>query len=50
MLDYGEIPNVSKNCRCCTVGSRSLKSRVGRKNQISEIEFGTMWKSDVLGP
>ena len=26
VLDCGEISNVSKNCRCCVVGSRSLKS------------------------
>ena len=26
MLGYGEFPNGSKNCGCCVVGSRSLKS------------------------
>ena len=26
MFYYGEFPNVSKNCECCVVGSRSLKS------------------------
>ena len=25
VLDYGSLPNVSKNCRCCVVGSQSLK-------------------------
>ena len=29
VLDYGEFPNVSKNCICCVVGSQSLKSSHG---------------------
>ena len=29
VLDYGEFPNVSKNCICCIVGSRGLKSSHG---------------------
>ena len=27
-----------------------VQNRVGRKNQILKIEFGTMWKSSALGP
>ena len=29
VLDYGEFPNVSKNCRWCVVESRTLKSSHG---------------------
>ena len=29
VLDYGEFPNVSKNCICCVVGPRSSKSSHG---------------------
>ena len=29
VLEYGEIPNVSNNCRCCFVESQSLKSSRG---------------------
>ena len=29
VLDYGDFRNVSKNCRCCVVGFRSLKSSHG---------------------
>ena len=41
MLDYGEFPNVSKNGRCCVVGSRSLKSSHGdsRVKYFQEFEM-----------
>ena len=35
MLDYGEFPNVSKNCIRCVVGSRSLKSSHG----VSHVKY-----------
>ena len=41
MLDYGEFPDVSKNCRCCVVGSQSLKSSHGnsRVKYFKEFEM-----------
>ena len=29
VFDYGDFPNVSKNCICCVVGSRSLRNSHG---------------------
>ena len=39
VLDYGEFPNVSKNCRCCVVGFRSLKSSHGNSHVKYFKEF-----------
>ena len=41
MLDYGEFPNVSKNCICCVEGSWSLKSSHGdsRVKYFEEFEM-----------
>ena len=39
VLDYGEFPNVSKNCICCVVGSRSLKSSHGDSRVKYFYEF-----------
>ena len=39
VLDYGEFPNVRKNCRCCVVGSRSLKSSHGNSGVKYFKEF-----------
>ena len=41
VLDYGEFSNVSKNCRFCVVGFRSLKSSYGnsRVKYFKEFEM-----------